>query len=273
MPMDAYHNGRRPFWPLTVPEPSVSMVEHFKLRLVDSFMLAPTVRHMAFERADGQPLAFTPGQFVQIHFSYDDGKPTKRSFSLATVPGANEDHIMRMEIAVSYVDGGAATRLLGGLQQGQEVDASGAYGRFCLLDEDDNARYILIATGTGIAPYRAMRPRIAELIRERGCRFVLLYGARNETELLYGEEFAAFAREHDNFVFHPCLSRGARAVPRPNDRMGHVQDVLPQLRPDGERDIAYLCGNPDMVDSTFTALKNAGLSVRHIRREKYVSSR
>ena len=61
------------------------MADHFQLRLVDSRMLAPTVRHLAFERADGQPLAFVPGQFLQIHFQYDDGTPTKRSYSVATV--------------------------------------------------------------------------------------------------------------------------------------------------------------------------------------------
>ena len=36
------------------------MAEQFPLRLVDSFMLAPTVRHLAFERVDGQPLASVP---------------------------------------------------------------------------------------------------------------------------------------------------------------------------------------------------------------------
>ncbi|HET7662042.1 MAG TPA: FAD-binding oxidoreductase [Rhodanobacteraceae bacterium] len=249
------------------------MVEHFPLRLVDSFMLAPTVRHLVFEREDGKPLAFTPGQFLQVHFHYDDGKPTKRSYSVASVGGEDDGEVMRVEIAVSYVDGGAATQLLGNLEPGQSIEASGPYGRFCLMDADENRRYILIATGTGVTPYRAMRPRIAKLMRERGCQFVLLYGARNETELLYGEEFEAFAREHEGFTFHPCLSRGARPDPRPDDRLGYVQSVLPELKPVADEDIAYLCGNPDMVDATFAALKEAGLSVRHIRREKYISSR
>lgn len=249
------------------------MIEHFSLRLVDSFMLAPTVRHLAFERADGKPLVFKPGQFLQVHFQYDDGKPTKRSYSVATVGEADSDEVQRVEIAVSYVEGGAATRLLGDLEHGQEIEASGPYGRFCLMDADANRRYLLIATGTGVTPYRAMLPRIEKLMRERDCRFVLLYGARNETEVLYGEEFEAFARAHDNFTFHPCLSRGARPDPRPGDRLGYVQSVLPELEPDPEGDIAYLCGNPDMVDATFAALKEAGLSVRQIRREKYISSR
>src|SRR5690625_5154173 len=66
---------------------------------------------------------------------------------------------------------------------------------------------------------------------------------------------------------------GARPDPRPNDRLGYVQSMLPELEPSADRDIAYLCGNPDMVDATFAALKEAGLGVRQIRREKYISSR
>lgn len=248
------------------------MVEQFQLRLADSFMLAPSVRHLSFERADGQPLVFVPGQFVQVHFNYDDGKPTKRSYSVGTV-GNGSAPVQRVEIAVSYVPGGAATALLGSLEVGQTVDASGPYGRFCLMDGDQNRRYILIATGTGVTPYRAMLPQMAELMARRGCQFVLLYGARNETELLYGEEFEAFARQHEGFVFHPCFSRGPRPHPRPHDRLGYVQDMLAPLEPKADEDIAYLCGNPNMVDASFAALKEHGLAVQHIRREKYISSR
>jgi ferredoxin-NADP reductase len=249
------------------------MADHFTLRLVDSFMLAPSVRHLAFERVDGEPLAFRPGQFMQVHFHYDDGTPTKRSYSVATVGDGSGDPVKSIEIAVSYVEGGAATQLLGELRPGETIEASGPYGRFCLMENDTNARYILNATGTGVTPYRAMLPQIERLMAERGCEFVLLYGARNEAELLYGEEFEAFAREHAGFRYHPCLSRGARPDPRPNDRLGYVQTVLPELSPDPERDIAYLCGNPNMVDAAFAELKEAGLPVPRIRREKYISSR
>ena len=249
------------------------MIEHFQLRLVDSFMLAPTVRHLIFERVDGLDFAFSPGQFLQVHFHYDDGKPTKRSYSVATIGSEEGTPVKQIEIAVSYVEGGAATRLFSDLTHEGSIEASGPYGRFCLADEDSNQRYLLIATGTGVTPYRAMLPQIARAIRERNSRFVLLYGARSEAELLYGEEFEAFAREHPGFAFHACLSRGARPDPRPGDRLGYVQSVLPELEPDPEKDIAYLCGNPEMVDAAFAELKERGLSVRQIRREKYISSR
>jgi ferredoxin-NADP reductase len=249
------------------------MAEHFSLRLADSRMLAPSVRHLAFERADGTPFAFVPGQFVQIHFNYADGKPTKRSYSVATIGAGDGSPVARVEMAVSYVDGGAATALLGNLEQGECVDASGPYGRFCLMEPDANRRYLLVATGTGVTPYRAMLPQLKVLMQARNVHVALVYGARNEAELLYGEEFEAFAGDNPGFAYYACLSRAPRANPRPNDRGGHVQVALAELKPEPEHDIAYLCGNPNMVDQAFAQLKEAGLPIPHIRREKYISSR
>lgn len=253
------------------------MADHFQLRLVDSFMLAPAVRHLIFERVDGQPLAFQPGQFLQVHFHYDDGTATKRSYSVATIGDGSSPNgpveVGRIEIAVSYVDGGAATKLLGELPVGGVIDASGPYGRFCLQATDTHPRYLLLATGTGVTPYRAMLPQIDKLLARGDREVVLLYGARSEAELLYGEEFEAFAQTHPGFLFHGCLSREARATPRTSDRSGHVQHVLAELGPHADRDIAYLCGNPNMVDAAFAALKEFGLPVPQIRREKYISSR
>jgi ferredoxin-NADP reductase len=234
-------------------------------------MLAPSVRHMAFERADGQAFAFIPGQFVQVHFHYADGKATKRSYSVATIGDGSP--VERLEIAVSYVDGGAATELLANLKEGDSIDSSGPYGRFCLMDADANRRYLLVATGTGVTPYRSMLPQMKKLIVARGIEVALVYGARNEAELLYADEFEAFAQENPNFHFYACLSRTPRSLPRPHDRNGHVQVALTELQPDAAHDVAYLCGNPDMVDQAFAQLKEAGLPIPHIRREKYVSSR
>jgi len=249
------------------------VAEHFPLRLADSRMLAPSVRHMAFERVDGAPFAFIPGQFVQVHFNYADGKATKRSYSVATIGDGNGTPVQRIEMAVSYVEGGAATDLLGHLQEGQTIDGSGPYGRFCLMEADTNKRYVLVATGTGVTPYRAMLPQLKKLIESRGVEIVLVYGARNSGELLYGDEFEAFASENKNFRYFACLSREARVHPRPHDRRGHVHIALEEIKPNPDTDIAYLCGNPNMVDQAFTLLKDAGLPIPHVRREKYVSSR
>jgi NAD(P)H-flavin reductase len=56
-------------------------------------------------------------------------------------------------------------------------------------------------------------------------------------------------------------------------RHGYVQQFLDEFGPSAEGDIAYLCGNPNMVDACFEALKGHGLAPGQIRREKYVSSK
>ena len=249
-------------------------IQHFPLKLVGRRMLAPSVAHLSFARDDGQPLDFIPGQFLQVHFHYADGTPTKRSYSLATI----HDHTLgpgeAVEIAVSYVAGGAATALFEGLEHGGHIDASGPYGRFCLGPADSNQRYLLIGTGTGVTPYRAMLPLIEQQIAARDIRVVLLFGARSPAEVLYGDEFRAFAERHpSHFRFVPCLSRELPDAPHPDVRHGYVQQFLGEFAPDAAGDIAYLCGNPNMVDACFEALKGHGLAVPQIRREKYVSSK
>ena len=249
------------------------MPVHFPLRLVGSRMLAPSVRHLDFVRDDGQPLDFIPGQFIQVHFTYSDGTPTKRSYSLATM----HDHALgpgeSIQIAVSFVAGGAATAIFTALDEGQQIEASGPFGRFCLGANDANRRYLLIGTGTGVTPYRAMLPQLAQLMQQRGVEVVLLFGARTPHELIYGDDFYAFAAAHPNFRFVPCFSRELPADPHPDVRRGYVQEALAEFLPKAEGDIAYLCGNPNMVDAAFEALKGYGLPVPHIRREKYVSSK
>ena len=236
-------------------------------------MLAPSVGHYVFVRDDGQPLDFIPGQFIQVHFHYADGTATRRSYSLATL----HDHALgvgeTVEIAVSFVPGGSATALFEGLETGGLVDASGPFGRFCLMPGDQNHRYLLIATGTGVTPYRAMLPLLEKLIVERGIEIVLLFGARTPEELLYGDDFRAFADAHPQFRFVPCFSRELPTDPHPDVRHGYVQQFLGEFAPNPDTDIAYLCGNPNMVDACFEALKEAGLPIPQIRREKYVSSK
>lgn len=252
-------------------------IQHFPLKLVERRMVAPTVVHLAFVRDDGLAFDYIPGQFLQVHFEGADGSPARRSYSVANI----HDHAIgpceRVEIAVSYVPGGAATALFEGLEVGDLVQASGPFGRFCLQPRDANRRYLLIGTGTGITPYRAMLPRLEAAMAGRGVEVVLLQGARTPAELLYGEEFRAFADVHPGFRFIPCFSRELPAAgsvhDHPDVRQGYVQQFLDELAPSPEGDIAYLCGNPDMVDACFEALKAHGLPVPLIRREKYVSNK
>ena len=170
-----------------------------------------------------------------------------------------------------------AAALCEGLPVGGQISASGPFGRFCLMPNDANQRYLLIGTGTGITPYRAMLPQLVQLMATRGVEVVLLQGARTPDELLYGDEFRAFASAHARFRYVPCLSRelpaAGSAHAHADVRHGYVQNALAEFAPTAAGDIAYLCGNPNMVDACFEALKDAGLPVPQIRREKYVSNK
>jgi ferredoxin-NADP reductase len=233
------------------------------------------VRHLALVRADGDPVSFVPGQFVQFHFDHD-GEPQRRSYSIATIPGeSGHDSVAadELEIAVSYVEGGAATALLSTMQADAEMETSGPMGRFCLREAERPERYLLVGTGTGITPYRTMLPEIARRIREDKTHFVLIHGARCREEVLYGDEFAAFAQDHPGFEYRVHLSRQQPDDPQPWEHRGHVQDAFEALSPHADADIVYLCGNPDMIDDSVAGLKELGFTPRNMRREKYLSNR
>ena len=113
--------------------------------------------HIYVERADGAMFDFGPShKFLQVHFHYADGKPTKRGWSVATIgaPCGRRRGAAHRNGGVVAATAGAATDLLGNLAEGGRIRASGPYGRFCLMDNDANHRYLLVATGTGVTPYR-----------------------------------------------------------------------------------------------------------------------
>lgn len=252
------------------------MSKFFPIRLTSRQLATPAVLHLTFVRDDGGSLDYTPGQFIQIHFPLADGSTARRSYSCAT----RHDHHMApgeaVEFVASRVPGGAATALFEGMAIGDCLEASGPLGLFCLKPDDRNGRYLLIATGTGVASYRSMLPEIEKMMNERAVDVVLMHGVRSAEDLLFADEFADFAQRHgDRFRYLPCFSRdqvdAASLIPGAEPRHGYVQNFLEEVAPDPDRDIAYMCGNPNMVDACVEALKGFGLPMKHIRREKYVS--
>ncbi|MGG6463002.1 FAD-binding oxidoreductase [Solilutibacter silvestris] len=254
------------------------MSKFFPIRLLERRQIAASVLHLAFVRDDGEALDYTPGQFIQIHFPLADGSTARRSYSCAT----RHDHRIAcgeaVEFVASIVPGGAATALFQGMEIGDHLQASGPLGLFTLKPDDANRRYLLIATGTGVASYRSMLPQLDALIRERGIEVVLVHGARVPSELLFADEFLAMVDKHPGkFRYLPCLSREAlsgddvAAFAHAEPAHGYVQNRLAELAPTAGDDIAYMCGNPNMVDAVVAALKEHGLPMKDIRREKYIS--
>lgn len=238
----------------------------FPLQLIWRRQATPHVLHLAFRRSDGAPLDFVPGQFLNLHFATDGGG-THRSYSIANPPGADG----LLEIAMSPVEGGLATGVLNALSPGEQLQASGPFGRFVLRD-DPPCRYLLIGTGTGITPYRAMLPLLEHRLAS-GYRAHVLLGVWRREEQLFGADFIRLADEHESFEFTACYSREQPADLQPWEQAGYVQAMYSQLEPDPATDIVYLCGNPAMIDESVGILQAMGFGIKQLRREKYLSAR
>jgi ferredoxin-NADP reductase len=241
-------------------------LEQFELSLIASRSLGAGILHLDFVRTDGKALAFVPGQFITLLLKNEAGELKRRSYSLANPPQG-----MTLSIAISYVKGGIASEQLFHLQLGDTLKAMGPAGRLVLQD-DAESRYILVGTGTGIAPYRAMLPELAKRLKANPALNVeIILGVQTREAALYQEDFLNFAAAHPRCRFHAALSRETTPL-LPHERKCYVQDYFAQLNLSTTEDVFYLCGNPNMIDQAFALLTEAGFPSPSIRREKYISS-
>lgn len=238
----------------------------FILTLKEIKHITSGVLHLGFACADNQPFAFIPGQFVTIHFVHE-GKTVRRSYSVATIPGTT--HLV--EMAVSYVAEGLASEYLFHLQLEDQIEATGPFGRLILTAEQPK-RYLLIATGTGVTPYRAMLPELHKRLDEqKDLEVIIMLGVRTRADLLYVEDFLAAAQKNPRLKFYACYSREFLEHAGPYEKQGYVSHVIKELTVNPQNDLVYLCGNPNMIDEVFAYLKEQGFPTESIRREKYIS--
>lgn len=242
----------------------------FDLLVHSTKMLTTSVIHIAFKTESGTALEFIPGQFVTFIFEDpNNGKPLRRSYSISTIPGTSSE----LEIAVSPVAGGFATEIFFNLSEGQRLTCSGPFGRLILKEDEHAAHYLLVATGTGVSPYRAMLPAIAKRISEDPkVKFTVLLGVQYRKDLLYSEDFIEFAAKHERFEFRAYLSREEN-LNHDYEYSGYVQNAFESLSLNPETDLVYLCGNPNMIDQSFELLLELGFETSQVRREKYISAK
>lgn len=243
------------------------MVEKFELSLLGSTYITPNVLHLIFIRKDGKKFDFVPGQFITLLLQDETGQVKRRSYSIANDPYVSDF----IELSISYIQGGVASELLFNLKPGDSVSAMGPVGRL-VIKKEKVKRYILVGTGTGVAPYRAMISELKIRLATQGdFKVVVLQGVQYRHDILYREDFERFADQNPRVEFIACLSREESEL-RSHEYKGYVQEYFEKLNLKPGQDVIYLCGNPKMIDEAFALLCAQGFSTTDLRREKYISS-
>ena len=207
---------------------------------------------------EAEPPRFEPGQFVQVGLPMEtparDGsgvmrvRMQKRSYSLASAPGDPRGY----ELCLALVASGRLTPELHRMQPGARLFLdTRPQGRFTLERIEPTRELVLVATGTGIAPYVSMRRAYAGKGRWR--RMTIVHGVRHVSDLCYRAELEQSAREDPSFSYLPIVSRE-----RWSGLTGRVQQVLGDSEIAPERCHVFLCGNPAMIDETRKLLEPRG---------------
>jgi ferredoxin--NADP+ reductase len=219
-------------------------------------------------RPDGDPLDFEPGQYFTIGVDVA-GKLVMRPYSVASSPREKDDGY---ELYVRIVPEGVFTPLLWVLPQDHPMHIRGPKGRF-LLQPDDDRTHVFIASGTGIAPFISMMRTLRMDASPR--RTLVLHGASYVDDLGYRDEVEGHQRAGTYpALYIPTISRPAAPENAGwTGRTGRVEailgDVLDEFGLDPTNSIAYICGNPDMIENADVMLTGRGFPEEQIKKELY----
>lgn len=233
-------------------------------------MLSPLVREMVFRVEGEQTLSWAPGQWVSLVLPLPEG-PLPRAYSISDAP----DGTPRFPIAVTRVSGGPGSSYLHAIEPGARFECVGPQGFFTLEAPPGGPprrASVFVATGTGVAPLRAMIRHAAAVEPDASSAvpLTLLFGVRHREDVLWSDEWTELARARGRaFTFEPTLSR---PDPAWAGRSGYVQAHVAELvRPHVEEGVdVYVCGLKRMIDTVRSVLKNElGLSRQDIHTERY----
>jgi CDP-4-dehydro-6-deoxyglucose reductase len=204
--------------------------------------MAPDVAVMRLQLPANERLQYLAGQFVELILK--DG--TRRSYSMACAPHAAD----QLELHVRHMPGGKFTDALFGATQPavKERDIlrfEGPMGTF-FLREDSVKPIVMVASGTGFAPIKAI---VEHTIHKGITRPITLYwGGRRPRDLYHHALCAKWAAELPHLRYVPVVSD---ALPEDawTGRTGFVHRAVMEDFPDLSAFQVYACGAPIVVDS------------------------
>ena len=229
----------------------VSMIRDQQVRILPCRvqtieMPVPDVAVVRLKLPANERLLYVPGQYIE--FLLKDGK--RRSYSLANAPEEAAD----LEIHVRHFAGGLFTDHVFQTMKVRDIlRFEGPHGTF-FLREDSDKPVILLASGTGFAPIKAM---VEYSLGKGWTRPLRLYWGGRRPRDLYMDALAhSWAENHAHITYVPVVS-DAEAEDGWRGRAGLVHHAVMQDLPDLSGHQVYACGAPVMVDAArrdFSAL-------------------
>jgi CDP-4-dehydro-6-deoxyglucose reductase len=229
----------------------------YSVELVAYRDLSPRVRSFEIRFDPVESFIFQAGQFVAVEFSIDQ-QNYSRFYSICSPPEAGNS----LEFLAKYNPGGPGTQFLWSTKPGSRFSLAGPFGVFQLRRPEPRAS-MFVATGTGIAPLRSMLGSV--LPDTGGPRMALLYGAREQADLLYHSEFVDWAQRNPNFSYSAVLSQPSNGW---SGLRGYVQDHIAAVVNASKPEDVYLSGLTAMVEDVRRILTPLGFNDDSIYCEK-----
>jgi len=234
------------------------------------------VQHVTFDLSGGD-LRYLEGQSIGIIPPGSDanGKPHKlRLYSIASTRHGDKLDDKTLSLCVRQLEYqhpetketvyGVCSTHLCHIEVGADVAITGPVGKEMLLPGDEDATIIMMATGTGIAPFRAFLWRMFKEQHEdykfKGLAW-LIFGVPKTANILYQEELEKIAAEFpDNFRLTYAISReqqnpqGGRMYIQ-HRVAEHADEIWNLLQ--SPKTHAYMCGLKGMEDGIDDAITSA----------------
>lgn len=241
-----------------------TILEHRRLTDPDS---PNDVCHIVLNIADGD-FKYFDGQSVGVLPPGTDanGKSHKlRLYSIASPHYGDDGQGKTVTVCVKRAlsEGfppGVCSSFLCDAKVGDTVNITGPVGKSFILPSTPNANIIMVATGTGIAPFRAfLKTRFEKRANEKG-QFWLFFGAQTRKDYLYEEELEPLKQHQDSFKLVTAFSReeknaeGGRMYVQ--HRIKEKADTLFELLQKPETYL-FICGLRGMEGGIIEALEQA----------------
>lgn len=219
--------------------------------------LADDVIRVVLRTPPKSALFFLAGQYIDVI-----GKEgVRRSYSIANA--VREDAKLELHIR-QVLDGVMSQYWFGEAQADDLLRLEGPLGTFCLRDTH-TTNLVFMATGTGIAPVKAMLEALAATPKSLGDKRIYVYwGGRTEADLYWHPDFPTLS-----LAYRPTLSR---ANAQWSGARGYVQQTVLAENLDMADTSVYACGSEAMIHKAREVLTQAGLPLKYFHSDAFVSS-